>query len=157
MEENKNNNKSNNIIKFHKKDETISVDDVEKDILDDEQKLLELIYEEAVQQNKCFMFSIESVKGQIAYVEKIWKDFNISEFEMKRRKSFYKDLLYGKKMTYLVNKLNVVKDDIERSNILKEILEICVKALEIVDKLYDLDFSHMHTSNNGEIEVPKSM
>lgn len=150
-------NKINNIIKFHKKDDTSNVNDVEKDKLDDEQYLLEQEYEEAAHKSKRFILSIESIKGQIAFVEKTWKDFNISEFEIKRRQHFYKDLLYGKRMTYLINKLDVVKDDIERSDILKEVLEMWENALGIVDKLYDLDFPSMHISNNGEIEVPKSM
>ena len=148
--------KINNVIEFHKKDDADNVNDVEEDNIDDAQRLLEQEYEDSVQQCKRCTLTIDSIKGQIAFVEKIWKDFNISEFEIKRRKNFYNDLLCGKKMTCLINKLNAVKDTIERKCILKEILEVYVKAYDIVEKLYDLDFPPRQTSASEEIESETS-
>lgn len=148
--------KINNILTFHKKDDTNSVNDVEKDIIDSEQHLLELKYEEVVQQNRRYKLDIESIKGQILFVEKVWKDFNISEFEIQRRKKFYKDLLYGKRMTYLTNRLDAEKDENERSYILKEISDIYKKSLRIVDILYTLDFTPQQTSLSGEVESETS-
>ena len=142
----------NNVIEFHKKSKPTNVNDVEEDAIDAEQELLKQAYEEAVQKNKRLILVIESIKGQIAFIEKTWKDFNISEFEIKRRQSYYKDLLHGRKMTYLTNKLDVEKDEIEKKNTLINILIIYEEAFEIVDKLYSLDFATQHTSSSEKVQ-----
>lgn len=125
----------------------------EKSIIDNTVESLEEDYAQISRLNNLIIREIQSKKGQIAYIEKIWKDFNISEFEIKRRKNFYKELLHGKEMTYLINRLNTEKDEIEKHPTLKKILALCTKAFDIVDTLYNLDFTSQNVSPYGEEET----
>jgi len=137
--------KSNNVIEFRKKSKPVNVNNVEDKDLDYEQDLLE---QEVIQKERLSMLKfleVQSIIGQIAFVEKLWTDFNFSEFEIKQRKSKYYHLISGKNMTYLMNKFNIDKDCNEKLCTITDILEIYKGALKIIDTLYDEDFAPKHT------------